>query len=151
MYHFDAISLLHYCRSAQVLADLAYDTNAIRKQIEQQSAVPNIPPRRTRSQLDRVMVRIGSDESLELLVNNAGISLAGMLIDTDAATIDKLLAVNVVVPTLLAGAAVRAFAARGHGGVINLSSVLALAPEMFDGTYSGTKAFILNLSQGLAK
>jgi len=29
--------------------------------------------------------------------------------------------------------------------------VLALAPEMFDATYSGTKAFILNLSQGLAR
>ena len=45
----------------------------------------------------------------------------------------------------------RAFATRGKGGIINLSSVLALAPEMFDGTYSGTKAFLLNLTQGLAK
>jgi short-subunit dehydrogenase len=40
---------------------------------------------------------------------------------------------------------------RGKGGIINLSSVLALAPEMFDATYSATKAFVLNLSQGLAK
>ena len=31
-----------------VMADRAYDTNAIRKQIEDQGAVPNIPPRRTR-------------------------------------------------------------------------------------------------------
>lgn len=95
--------------------------------------------------------RIASDESLTLLVNNAGISLEGTLIDTPPATIEQLIAVNVTAPTLLAGAAVRAFAGRGAGGIINLSSVLALAPEMFDGTYSATKAFVLNLSQGLAK
>ncbi len=31
-----------------VMADRAYDTNAIRKQIEEQGAVPNIPSKRTR-------------------------------------------------------------------------------------------------------
>jgi Transposase DDE domain len=31
-----------------VMADRAYDTNAIRQQIEDQGAVPNIPPKRTR-------------------------------------------------------------------------------------------------------
>ena len=104
-----------------------------------------------RSQLARVEARIKSEESLTLLVNNAGISLESTLLDTPVETIERLLAVNVVAPTLLAGAAVRAFVARGTGGIINLSSVLALAPEMFDGTYSGTKAFLLNLTQGLAK
>lgn len=104
-----------------------------------------------RSQLARVEQRIVSDEGLSLLVNNAGISLKGTLIDTPAATIEQLIAINVLAPTLLARAAVGAFAARGTGGIINLSSVLALAPEMFDGTYSATKAFVLNLSQGLAR
>lgn len=104
-----------------------------------------------RAQLAKVEARIAEDETLTLLVNNAGISLEGTLIDTPAATIEQLIAINVTAPTLLAGAAVRAFAPRGKGGIINLSSVLALAPEMFDGTYSGTKAFLLNLTQGLAK
>ncbi|WP_422865569.1 SDR family NAD(P)-dependent oxidoreductase [Endosaccharibacter trunci] len=104
-----------------------------------------------RAQLARVVDRVATDTTLELLVNNAGISLEGTLIDTPEAAIERLIDVNVRAPTLLAGAAVRAFAARGRGGIINLSSVLALAPEMFDGTYSGTKAFVLNLSQGLAR
>lgn len=104
-----------------------------------------------RGQLARVEERIASDDTLTLLVNNAGISLEGTLIDTPVATIEQLIAINVTAPTLLAAAAVRAFAGRGAGGIINLASVLALAPEMFDGTYSATKAFILNLSQGLAK
>nr|WP_315382353.1 SDR family oxidoreductase [uncultured Sphingomonas sp.] len=104
-----------------------------------------------RAQLAKVEARIADDETLTLLVNNAGISLEGTLIDTPVATIEQLIAINVTAPTLLAGAAVRAFAPRGKGGIINLSSVLALAPEMFDGTYSATKAFVLNLTQGLAK
>lgn len=104
-----------------------------------------------RAQLAQVEKRIATEDSLTLLVNNAGISLAGTLIDTPEATVEQLIAVNVTAPTLLAGAAARAFAGRGAGGIINLASVLALAPEMFDATYSATKAFLLNLSQGLAK
>lgn len=104
-----------------------------------------------RAQLGTVEARIASDEALTLLVNNAGISLNGTLIDTPVATIEQLIAINVTAPTVLAGAAVRAFAGRQRGGIINLSSVLALAPEMIDATYSATKAFMLNLSQGLAR
>ena len=103
-----------------------------------------------RNELARVEQRIATDETLTLLVNNAGISLNGTLIDASEAAIERLLAVNVLAPTLLAGAAIRAFVSRGTGGIINLSSVLALAPEMADATYSATKAFVLNLSQGLA-
>jgi transposase len=46
--------------NALVMADRAYDTNAIRQQIEQQGAVPNIPPKRTRiwkSCFSRVLYR----------------------------------------------------------------------------------------------
>ena len=103
------------------------------------------------AQMQSVEHRIAMDDTLTLLVNNAGISLAGTLIDTPRDSLTQLIAVNVTAPTLLAAAAVRAFASRGKGAIINLSSVLALAPEMFDGTYSGTKAFILSLTQGLAK
>lgn len=39
---------------------------------------------------------------------------------------------------------------RPSGAVICRSSVLALAPEMFDGVYSTTKTFLLSLSQSMA-
>ena len=77
--------------------------------------------------------------------------MEGTLIDTPVAAIEQLLAINVTAPMLLAASAVRAFASRSAGGIINLSSMLALAPQMFDGTYSATKAFVLNLTQGLVK
>ncbi len=59
--------------------------------------------------------------------------------------------VNVLAPTLLAQAALQAFKAKGAGAIINIASVLALAPEMLDAVYSGSKAFLLNLSQGLTR
>jgi short-subunit dehydrogenase len=101
--------------------------------------------------LDRVARRLASDETISLLVNNAGMSLNGGLLDNDAPAIERLIALNVSAPTLLASAAGKAFRQRGRGGIINIASVLALAPELFDGTYSGTKAFLLNLSRSLAQ
>jgi len=100
--------------------------------------------------LDRVARRIASDEAITVLVNNAGMSLNGGLLDNDAAAIERLIALNVTAPALLASAAGKAFRARRRGAIINIASVLALAPEQFDGTYSGTKAFLLNLSLSLA-
>ena len=40
--------LEHLPSNCLVMADRAYDTDAIRHQIESQGAVPNIPPKRTR-------------------------------------------------------------------------------------------------------
>ena len=60
-----------------------------------------------------------------------------------------MIALNVGAVTRLAVAAATAFASRRHGLIINIASVLALAPERFNGSYSGTKAYVLNLSQGL--
>lgn len=103
-----------------------------------------------RTDLARVEARFADDATISMLVNNAGMSLTGNLLDSEAASIEKLIALNVTATTLLAGAAGRAFSDRGTGAIINLSSVLAVAPETFDGVYSGSKAFVLNLSQSLA-
>jgi short-subunit dehydrogenase len=56
---------------------------------------------------------------------------------------------NVIAPLRLARAAAKNFVGRNSGTIINVSSVLALASERFNGTYSGTKAFLLNLSRSL--
>jgi len=103
-----------------------------------------------RSDVAKVEARLGDDATISMLVNNAGMSLTGNLLDSDVGSVEKLIALNITAVTLLAGAAGRAFAGRGAGAIINLSSVLALAPEGYDGVYSGSKAFVLNLSQSLA-
>jgi len=97
----------------------------------------------------KIEQRLGVGD-ITLLVNNAGMSLKGGILENGAPDLSRIIALNVTAPTRLASAAVKAFVAKGAGAIINLSSVLALAPEMFEGVYSGTKAYLLNLSQAMA-
>jgi hypothetical protein len=41
--------------------------------------------------------------------------------------------------------------ARKNGAIINIASIVALHPELLNGVYSGSKAFVLNLTQSLHK
>lgn len=85
-----------------------------------------------------------------LLINNAGMSLNGGILDNGPAEFARIVALNVTAPTRLAAAAAKSFVAKGGGAIVNIASVLALAPERFDGIYSGTKGFLLNLSLAMA-
>ena len=46
-------------------------------------------------------------------------------------------------------AVVPRFLAKGEGKIVNLASVVALAPELTFGIYGGTKAYVLAFSQAL--
>ena len=87
-----------------------------------------------------------TDASITVLVNNAGMGMSGNLAGSDPDHLESMIRLNVLAPTLLALGAIPRFIARGSGTLINISSVLALAPELFNGSYSGTKAYLLNLS-----
>jgi short-subunit dehydrogenase len=103
-----------------------------------------------RADTAKVEGRLAGDAAITVLVNNAGISLNGGLIENGPAALERLIAVNITAPTLLAAAAVKAFVPRKAGAIINIASVLALAPEMLEGVYSGSKAYLLNLTLKLA-
>jgi short-subunit dehydrogenase len=91
-----------------------------------------------------------AQRDISLLVNNVGMSLNGSILENGPVEIARIIALNVTAPTRLASAAAKTFVAKSGGSIINIASVLALAPEMFDGIYSGTKAFLLNISQGMS-
>jgi short-subunit dehydrogenase len=93
--------------------------------------------------------RLADDAAITVLVNNAGMSASGTLAEVDPARIEKMIELNVVTVARLAAAAARVFSARKYGIIINIASALALAPELFSGVYSGTKAFVLNLTQSM--
>jgi short-subunit dehydrogenase len=102
----------------------------------------------------RIEQRLAAGD-ITLLVNNAGMSLNGSVLENGPEELGRIIALNVTAPTRLAAAAAKAFVAKGAGmnnggAIVNIASVLALAPEMFDGVYSGTKAYLLNLSQALS-
>jgi short-subunit dehydrogenase len=100
----------------------------------------------TRSDLLRVEQRLREDASIAMLVNNAGVAVSGPILGSDVDRLEAMVNLNITSALRLAHAAVAGFVARGRGTLINISSVLALAPERFNAAYSGTKAFMLNLS-----
>lgn len=89
--------------------------------------------------------------SITVLVNNAGVGALGPLLDTDVEIIDDMIALNVRALTRLTRAAAPSFVARKSGTIINIASVLGVAPEILNGIYGATKAYVLALSLSLHK
>ena len=97
----------------------------------------------------RLEERLRQDKAITMLVNNAGIGAPPGLAAADVDALERMIQVNVTAPTRLAAAAAANFATAGRGTIVNIASALALAPELYNGVYSGTKAFVLNLSLSL--
>ena len=94
--------------------------------------------------------RLRQDPSIAMLVNNAGLGPTGPALASDPAQLDRMLALNVVAAHRLALAAARAFLGRGGGTIVNIASVVALAPGLFPPSYVASKAFVLALTESLA-
>ena len=97
----------------------------------------------------RVEQRLREDQNIGILINNAGTTVPGGLGNADLDTLEKLIDLNVTAVTRLAAAVAPRFLSEGGGAIVNIASVLALAPEAFPGVYPATKAFVLTLSQSL--
>jgi short-subunit dehydrogenase len=102
-----------------------------------------------KADLLKVEQRLRDDSAITLLLNNAGIGGNGPLAVADTDGVEKIVQLNVLAVARLASAAARAFGARKSGTIINVGSVLGLAPELFPGVYPATKSFVQTLSQSL--
>lgn len=101
--------------------------------------------------LRRVEEILKTDASVTALVNNAGFGGAGELLQSDVERMEEMIAVNVTAVMRLSYAVAPAFIGRGAGTIINISSIVAIGPEILNGVYGGTKAFVLAFSQSLRK
>lgn len=90
-----------------------------------------------------------SDSSISLLVNNAGVGATTPLLLSDADKMDALIALNITSLTRLTQAVAPGLIARGGGSIINISSIVAVAPELLNGVYGGSKAYVLAFTQSL--
>ncbi|MEL4073412.1 SDR family oxidoreductase [Ochrobactrum sp. GPK 3] len=97
-----------------------------------------------------VEARLRDDSSIGILVNNAGTALGGSFLDQSTDDVTRLVALNTTAPLRLASSVAPRFAEAGEGAIINIGSVVGVAPEFAMTVYGATKAFILFLSQGLS-
>lgn len=104
-----------------------------------------------RVDLARVEHFLKDSPNVTLLLNNAGLGGTGTLLDSDVDAMSRMISLNVDALMRLTYAVVPQFVARGTGTIINIASIVAINPELLNGVYGGTKAFVLAFSQNLRK
>ena len=102
------------------------------------------------SDLEVVEARLRDDSSIGILINNAGIAQSGGFLDQTAQSLTTIIALNTVALTRLASAIAPRLVQAGEGTIVNIGSVVGLAPEFGQSVYAATKAFVQLLSQGLS-
>lgn len=99
--------------------------------------------------LASVEAKLKQDASITLLVNNAGIGTHTPLLDSAVSLMTQMIDLNVTALMRLSYAAIPGFVERGNGAIINISSIVSIAPEVLNGVYGGSKAFVTAFSQSL--
>jgi short-subunit dehydrogenase len=102
-----------------------------------------------RADVQRVAERLASQQApVDLLVNNAGFGLRTPFLRSDVADEERMLDVLVRAVLVLSHAAAGAMRERGHGAVVNVSSVAGFTAM---GSYSAAKAWVTTFSEALAQ
>src|SRR5215813_508834 len=97
----------------------------------------------------RVEDILRTNAGISLLVNNAGVGAAAPLLASDVDKMEDMIRLNVTALTRLTYAAVPGFVERRNGTIINIASIVAISHESLNGVYSGSKAFVLALTNSL--
>jgi NAD(P)-dependent dehydrogenase (short-subunit alcohol dehydrogenase family) len=87
---------------------------------------------------------------IDVLVNNAGISLISPAEDTSAAEFRKVLEVNLLAPFLLAKACGKKMLAVRKGSIVNVASVAGLVAVADRAAYNASKHGLIGLTRTLA-
>src|SRR6202000_2710218 len=101
--------------------------------------------------LAKVESVLRDDPSITMLVNNAGVGSVASILQADVDAMTAMIDINITALTRLTYAAAPAFVARGKGGIINISSAVAIAVENLNGVYSASKSFVLSFGHSLQK
>jgi NADP-dependent 3-hydroxy acid dehydrogenase YdfG len=86
----------------------------------------------------------------DILVNSAGIGLAGQFGEQSPETLAQLLDLNVRALTTLSRHFLAGMRVRGRGGILNLASLGGYAPGPHQAAYYASKAYVLSLSEAVA-
>lgn len=97
--------------------------------------------------LDHIEAELGP---VDVLCNNAGVGVAAALADTDAADWDRILALNLTAVFHGCRAALPRMVARGHGVIVNTSSVAGVVGVRERAAYCASKAGVIGLTRAIA-
>ena len=89
------------------------------------------------------------DETIDMLINNAGFGLAGEFVKTDLDTELNMIDVNVTAVHILTKLFLRDFVKRDSGIILNVASSAGFMPGPLLSTYYATKNYVLRLSEAI--
>lgn len=99
--------------------------------------------------IKQVEERLEKEESLEMLVNNAGFGLSDAFPNVNPDLEESMIRVHAIAPMRLSRAALVPMCKRQKGYIINLSSVAAFLCGQNTAEYIATKAYLLSFSKSL--
>lgn len=142
----DGFDLILVARGEEAMQEIAR-TEEARHGVE----VTVLPKDLATSGAAQDLMGILRDQGLQVdaLVNNAGFSTYGPFVETDEATLDAMLLVNMVALTELTRAILPGMIERGWGRLLLLGSVGSFAPAPMTAAYAATKAYVLSLGLAL--
>ncbi|MEM1435609.1 MAG: SDR family oxidoreductase [Pseudomonadota bacterium] len=91
------------------------------------------------------------DLEVDVLVNNAGVAESGRFADMARGSASAMINLNVRALTELSLIFAQRMAERGHGRVLNVSSIVAFQPVPSMAVYSASKAYVLSLTESLSE
>ena len=97
----------------------------------------------------RLLYEAVRGEELEVVVNNAGFGLFGEFASTSLEEELRMIDTNIRAVHILTKLAVRDFAARGRGYVLNVASSAGFLPGPLMATYYATKNYVLRLTEAI--
>ena len=89
--------------------------------------------------------------SVDVLINNAGISSAAISWKLDPSEWNRVLSVNLTAPFLMSKELLPAMRKRGFGRIVNISSIVAQTGAVGTAAYAASKAGLFGLSASMAR
>jgi uncharacterized protein len=146
----DGYNLVLVARRAERLQSLAQEILAEAARTSRPVAIEILPADLADPDaLKQVESRIAAIPDLALLVNNAGFGTGGKFAGVAIEPEVDMVKVHILATMRLSRAALPVLIQRGHGGIINVSSIASFLPGPNAITYSASKAFLNSFTLGL--
>jgi short-subunit dehydrogenase len=91
-----------------------------------------------------------NDREVDVLVNNAGFSISGELVDQNLEAVHAMLMLNAVALTELSILFGKKMKTRGKGKILNIGSTTGISPVPLAAAYAASKAYVNSVSTSLA-
>lgn len=96
------------------------------------------------------IARLDAEQPIEILINNAGITVRGPLESYALADWERVMAVQLTAPFICAKAVAQRMIPRGRGKIVNIASATSSLVRAEAGAYSAFKGGVKNLTAAMA-